>query len=165
MTPAALAAIHAAAMEVPAPWSEKDFADLLADPAVFLSLPIIGPEISRGARGGRQRVRHWFDEPLATPLAFALGRTVLDEAELLTIAVHPDARRQGLGAETLATFEAAALGRGATRAFLEVAATNAPARGLYARAGWSGDGVRQAYYRTGAGRIDAVLMSKTLAPA
>ncbi|AZQ69787.1 GNAT family N-acetyltransferase [Silicimonas algicola] len=139
-------------MEVPAPWSEKDFADLLADPAVFLAQPFIGPEISRGARG-------------AEPLAFALGRVALDEAELLTIAVHRDVRRRGLGAETLAAFEAAARGRSASRAFLEVAATNAPARALYARAGWSEDGVRRAYYRAASGRIDAILMSKTLAPA
>ncbi len=152
MTPAALAAIHAAAMEVPAPWSEKDFAELLAAPSVFLSLPFIGPQVSRGARG-------------AEPLAFALGRVILDEAELLTIAVHPDVQRQGYGAATLAAFEAAARGRAASRAFLEVAATNVPARALYARAGWSEDGLRRAYYRAEAGRIDAILMSKTLGPA
>ncbi len=96
---------------------------------------------------------------------FALGRVAADEAELLTIAVDPGHRLQGIGRACCAAFEAEAKSRGAVRAFLEVAATNEAARRLYLASGWIRNGRRQAYYRTSAGRADAILMSRCLADA
>ena len=96
---------------------------------------------------------------------FALGRIAADEAELLTIAVDPVHRRQGIGRTCCAAFETEAKSRGAVRAFLEVASTNETARRLYLASGWIGHGCRNAYYRTPAGRVDAVLMSKRLVAA
>jgi [ribosomal protein S18]-alanine N-acetyltransferase len=99
-----MAALHAAAMTTPPPWSEAEFAALLAAPGTF-------------AMGDAR--------------AFALGRVVLDEAELLTLATHPLNRRTGLARAALAAFESAARTRGAATALLEVAADNAPAIALY----------------------------------
>lgn len=94
---------------------------------------------------------------------FVMGRVILDEVELLTIAVDPQARRQGAGARLLAAFEAAAMGRGAKQAFLEVAAGNIAAQNLYLSGGWQVTGRRKAYYRRQNGQTeDALLLSKAL---
>lgn len=136
MDAAALARLHGRCFTLPPPWSEAAFAGLLAQPGVFLA---------------------------SEPAGFVLGRVILDEAELLTLAVAPEARRQGSGRRLLAAFEAEAAARGATRAYLEVAAGNAPARALYAGAGWQEAGVRRGYYR-GADRAsdDAVILARAL---
>ncbi|PKP68690.1 MAG: ribosomal-protein-alanine acetyltransferase [Alphaproteobacteria bacterium HGW-Alphaproteobacteria-4] len=131
MTPAALAMLHAACFTSPRPWSAAEFAGLMALPGVFL----LGD--SRG---------------------FVLGRAVAGEAELLTLAVTPALRRQGLGRALLAGFEAAAQAAGAEAAFLEVAAANAPARALYAGAGWREAGRRRGYYRLPGGSADDALV-------
>ena len=156
MTPETLAALHARCMNVPGPWSVRDFSDLLASPGVFLAMP---PPDRRALRGqGPEEAAERFR-------GFALGRIAADEAELLTIAVDPVHRRQGIGRTCCAAFETEAKSRGAVRAFLEVAATNETARRLYLASGWIGHGCRNAYYRTPTGRVDAVLMSKRLVAA
>jgi len=133
MTPAAMAMLHATCFTVPKPWSEADFESMLSLPGVFLQL----------APGG-----------------FLLGRTVLDEAELLTLAVDPARRRQGLGRGLVLRFGAAAIQRGAARGYLEVAADNAAAIALYRSAGWQESGRRKGYYRAHGGHgVDALLMS------
>ena len=164
MTPKELACIHAEAMTVPAPWGEKDFADLFATPGIFLTLtPSSGQKYPGGSVRGAKP-----PSPLATAKAaqhlkgFALGRIILDEAELLTLAIDPAHQRQGLGRCTLAEFEATARDKGAGLAHLEVAATNQAARTLYDSAGWTQTGTRPAYYKAHPSRIDAILMSKRL---
>ena len=133
MTPEALARIHAACFsEAPRPWSAEAFAALLASPLCHLA---------------------------AAGDGFALGRSAGGEAELLTLAVAPEARRRGLGDRLTAAFEAEAAARGAGAAFLEVALANAPARALYAARGWREAGRRRGYYGPGA---DAVVMRKDL---
>jgi ribosomal-protein-alanine N-acetyltransferase len=137
VTPEDLAALHAACFTTPRPWSAAEFAALGDSPGVFLC----GDETG-----------------------FALGRVIAGEAELLTLAVHPAARRRGLGRRWLDAFEAAARSRAAADAFLEVAADNAAALRLYQRAGYTVAGRRKAYYTPPAGpRIDALVMRKTLA--
>lgn len=102
----------------------------------------------------------------ASGRGFALGRVTLDEAELLTVAVDPAARRQGTARACLTGFEAEAARRGAARVFLEVARTNTAARALYVGAGYVEDGFRRGYYRCADGPpVDAVLMSKPLTDA
>jgi ribosomal-protein-alanine N-acetyltransferase len=138
LTPERLAALHAAAFVSPRPWSAAEFAELLGLPGVFL--------IVRGE-------------------AFAVGRAAAGEAELLTLAVPAAQRRQGRGRALVAAFEAAARARGAERAWLEVAADNAPARALYRAAGWTEAGRRRRYYaRPGGGAADALLMTRALVP-
>lgn len=138
MSPAELAAVHAASFETPRPWSADEFAALLTMPGAFL---------------------------VPDPAGFALGRVVLDEAELLTIAVAPAARRRGIGRRLLDGFETEARRRGALRAFLEVSAENPAALALYRAAGYGQDGTRRGYYRTADGRrVDAAIFSKALPP-
>lgn len=132
MTPEALAALHALCFTSPRPWSAREFADLLSAPGSFLA---------------------------TQPTGFVLGRAIADEAELLTIAVHPDHRGQGQGRALLRAFEQAARDRGARRAFLEVAADNRPARALYRRAGFAQAGQRPGYYRKPDGvAVDALIL-------
>lgn len=125
-------------MRRPRPWSAAEFAGLLELPGAFL--------VAEGA-------------------GFALGRVVLDEAELLTLAVAPEAQRRGLGARCLAGYEAEAAARGAALSHLEVAADNAAALALYRRAGYGESGRRRGYYaEPPAPPADALLMSKALGP-
>ena len=141
MTPDALAALHAAAFTEPRPWTASEFAALLAAPGVFLEA---GPD--------------------ALMLGRVLGPGPGAEAELLTLAVHPRARRRGIGARLLESFEQGAAARGADRAFLEVMATNAPARALYRAGGWMEAGRRPDYYRGPDGApVDALVLLKPLA--
>lgn len=137
MTPEALAAIHGAAFTNPRPWTAAEFASLLASPSVFLC---------------------------TLPHGLVMGRVILDESELLTIAVHSQAQGRGLGAGLLALFEAESLSRGAATGFLEVSAANPVAQRLYARAGWRETGRRRCYYRDVSGApCDAILMARTFA--
>ena len=92
-----------------------------------------------------------------------LGRAVAGEAELLTLAVAPDRQRSGIGGRLVAAFLAEARARGAVQAFLEVAADNAAAIGLYRRAGFAEVGRRRGYYAGANGaRIDALVFAQGL---
>ena len=77
---------------------------------------------------------------------FALLRAIADEAELLLLAVDPDARQAGIGAALLEDFITLATARGARRLHLEVRDGN-PAIALYERFGFSLVGRRRDYYR------------------
>ena len=92
--------------------------------------------------------------------AFALGRVIADEAELLTLACDPAYRRKGLGRARLAGFEAEARARGAVTAFLEVAADNLPAHALYEAADYAEVARRAGYYALGT--VDALILRKAL---
>ncbi|MHA7850628.1 GNAT family N-acetyltransferase [Roseovarius sp.] len=100
---------------------------------------------------------------MGEPRAFALGRVIADEAELLTLATDPASRRQGLGRACLAAFEDEARRRGAVQAFLEVAETNGAAVALYLAAGYQQSARREGYYRLDDGRrADALILTKKL---
>jgi ribosomal-protein-alanine N-acetyltransferase len=88
-----------------------------------------------------------------------LIRVAADEAEILTLAVAPEARRTGLGRALLDAACEAARAAGAVRLFLEVSATNQAARALYDAAGFQQIGRRRRYYADGS---DALTMSLTL---
>ena len=93
------------------------------------------------------------DAPAA---GFALSRGVVDEEELLLIAVLPGLRGRGIGATLLRRFMAEARVRGATRLFLEMREGN-PAESLYRRHGFTPVGRRRNYYRRGTGgALDAI---------
>lgn len=135
---AALAATHRAAFAGGETWDEPAIAALLASPGVMLA--------------GDAR-------------AFALARLVMDEAEILTLATHPAQRRRGLARAVLAMLESRLAKAGAVVVFLEVDTANAPARALYAGAGYGVAGVRRGYYRRTRGTTgDALLLRKQLAP-
>lgn len=137
MTPDALAALHARCFTTPRPWTPAEFAGFLADPLAFL--------LVEGDAG------------------FLLGRAIAGEAELLTLAVAPEARQRGLGRRLVSRFLYQARLRGAGTAFLEVAADNAPAQALYASAGFSQAGRRRGYYRDPKGvAVDALVLRRVL---
>lgn len=132
MNPAALAHLHAACFTRPRPWSATEFADLLGAPTTRL---------------------------FESPNGFLLARIIADEAELLTLAVSPAARRSGQGATLVGRFLADAAATGAKTAFLEVAADNLAALSLYRRTGWIEAGRRRNYYAPG---LDALVLRHDL---
>lgn len=94
---------------------------------------------------------------------FSLTRRVVDEAELMLVAVLPSARGCGLGRRLVEGAIHKARQRGARRMFLEVRDGNAPALRLYESLGFSAAGRRQNYYMGAAGeRFDAITMRRDL---
>lgn len=84
---------------------------------------------------------------------------VLDESELLEIAVQPTMQGRGYGKALLAQAIALARRNGAVRMFLEVRESNARARKMYTSFGFEETGRRKNYYPTENGREDAILMT------
>lgn len=145
MTPShagVLAALHKEAFADG--WDEHAFASALAQPGAF------GFIVTQGDG--------------AEPLGFALLRAVVfagggGEAEVLTLATRPGARRQGVARRALTAALAKAHAAGVDRVYLEVAADNVAARALYAGLGFRVVGRRQGYYvRANAASVDALVM-------
>lgn len=112
--------------------------------------------------GERAWPRHEMAELLASPgvvglllqradseIGFAVCRMAADEAELLTLAVSPGARRLGAGRTLLRAVIDLVRAGNARRLFLEVGDDNLAARSLYERMGFETVGRRTAYYRRG----------------
>ncbi|RED17536.1 ribosomal protein S18-alanine N-acetyltransferase [Parasphingopyxis lamellibrachiae] len=96
------------------------------------------------------------------PTGFALSRMIVDEAELLLIAVRPAYRGKGIGAGLLQQVCETAAAKGAKRLHLEVRDGNAAAN-LYQASGFQTIGRRKNYYRGGNGeRFDAITLSLQL---
>lgn len=132
MTPAALAQTHAAAFTDQRPWSADEFASLMSQTGVILC---------------------------GDAKSFVLGRVIVDEAEVLTVATHPDHQRNGLAKTALARFLTLAQNKGAARVFLEVAETNDPAKALYLKSNFSIIANRPHYYTIkGGSKIGADIM-------
>lgn len=121
------------------PWSVAEIAKLMENPAVFAIVS-----------------RH------AEPQGFVMAWAAAGDAELLTVAVIPEARRKGVGASLVSAAGVTALVRGAASMHLEVAEDNAAARALYAKLGYEEAGRRHAYYAGEGGFVDAIVMKRTL---
>jgi ribosomal-protein-alanine N-acetyltransferase len=130
---AALAAIHAAAFPAGEAWGADAIALQVALPGAFGLID---------ERGG-----------------MLLARVAADEAEVLTLAVLPMARRQGIASALLHAALAEVKVRGGGAAFLEVATVNSAARALYARFGFVEVGRRRRYY---ADSSDAIVLRLSL---
>jgi len=128
--PATLAALHATSF--PDAWNAKSIADLLAGPGVFA---------------------------FAADDGFVMVRVAAGEAEILTLAVVPEARGKGLGRALLQAAIRKARTLDAATMFLEVGADNPAARALYASLGFTKVGDRKGYYQ---GR-DALVLRLPLA--
>ncbi len=128
-----MAALHAVSFETA--WSEESF-------RTFLDLPTTVGFINEAG--------------------FILCTVVADEAEILTLCVHPDCRRQGIATALLQKMEAYLKERHVSRFFLDVRASNLPAIGLYTRNGFTQMNRRVAYYETENGREDALVLKKEL---
>ena len=112
------------------PWSASDFADLKKS----------GCEIIVSQNG------------------FAVWRNVADEAEIITIGVAPDARRNGIASAMLVIIEKNIKNQGVKKIFLEVASNNIAGKKLYENNGYKVVGTRPKYYDG----IDAILMTKEI---
>ena len=127
-----MARLHHACFAQHRAWPAREIADLLMNPHNFV---------------------------LTRENGFLIGAAVAGEAEILTLAVSPATRRQGIGRALVAEFLDIARQKGAERAFLEVEAGNAPAIALYAGCGFSQIGLRRAYYQGPDGqRADALIL-------
>jgi ribosomal-protein-alanine N-acetyltransferase len=132
---AAMAAIHAEAFPKGQTWGPDAIALQLGLPGTFGLI---------AAEGG-----------------MVLARTAADEAEILTLAVAPSARRCGLGRALLDAARREASRRGARAMFLEVSGGNHAAQALYAAADFAEVGRRSRYYTDG---TDALILRAALSP-
>lgn len=112
------------------PWSADDFRDLKQS----------GCEIIMSENG------------------FIVYRIVLDEAEIITIGVNPEKRRQGIASAMIGIVEKTIKNQGVKKIFLEVAANNISGQKLYENYGFRTVGLRPKYYDG----VDAILMSKDI---
>ncbi len=125
-------------------WDRQAFAELLAMPGAF------GLMAEPASEPGCE-----------APVGLLLVRVAADEAEIVTLAVLPDWRRQGVGFKLMQKGESEAASRGAQRLFLEVAEDNFAARNLYFSLGFAGVGRRAGYYARGSlGNAAAIVMAK-----
>ncbi len=106
------------------PWSEASVASELDNP---LSLWLV----ARDAAG---------------LLGYVGSQSVPDEADMMNLAVRPDARRQGVAQALLQALEAALRENGIRSLTLEVRAGNESAIRLYTQAGFRQVGLRKNYY-------------------
>ena len=107
------------------PWSESSVASELNNP---LSLWLIAEE--DGALCG-----------------YVGSQTVLDETDMMNIAVRPDCRRKGIAAALISELVGQLKERGSHILRLEVRESNAPAIALYESLGFAQLGLRKNYYR------------------
>ena len=91
-------------------------------------------------------------------VGYLLATIILDEAEILSIAVSSDHQKCGRGAGLLGYFLAYIDAQDVKTAFLEVAADNVPALTLYHRHGFAEFGRRPSYYKRSDGDCDAIMM-------
>ena len=107
------------------PWSEASITSELENP---LSLWLIAEE--NGAVCG-----------------YVGSQTVLDETDMMNIAVHPDCRRKGIAAALITELVSRLKARGSRILRLEVRESNLPAIALYKAMGFTQLGLRKNYYR------------------
>ena len=92
-----------------------------------------------------------------TIVGYAGLLVVLDEGYITNVAVRPEYRRQGIAGELLAVFRRFAESNNMAFLTLEVRNSNASARALYTKHGFSEVGVRKNYYDHP--KEDAIIMT------
>ena len=104
-----------------------------------------------------------FSRPCEKIVGFVLCRSSGQEGEILSLAVAPGLRRNGLGGALLEAAMAQALKQDIEALFLEVAEDNEAARRLYQKFGFATVGRRPNYYRRRYGpSVDALTLRRTL---
>lgn len=117
------------------PWSLKQFQQSLDDSEVLVSAGKI--------------------------IGFSVVASILNEAEIHNVAVHPDHQGLGLGS-VLLDHVITHLPEATTQLNLEVRASNFRAIRLYLQKDFIQVGERRDYYKTEYGREDALLMSRPI---
>ena len=131
------------------PWSANQWQDFCARPEV----------VGFGATGS--------DEVSSSLEAVLIAQLLDQEAEIITLAVHPEKRRKGLArclieelTKTLANNPGP--NKLTQRILLEVAESSFPARQLYESMGFQVFQRRTGYYNDSSGNADALLMEKRM---
>ena len=133
---AELAEIHNKAFTKGRSWSAIEFGGLLQHPGVCV---------------------------ISQSECFVMGRLVLDELEILTVACAPSHQNLGYARAVVVKLLDKAACNGGLLGFLEVAADNMPAISLYKSLGFVQVGLREGYYkRSDDGYFDALVFSKKL---
>lgn len=127
-----LAKLHALCFDEP--WSEDNFRKILDLPTTF---------------------------GLGDAFGFVLCADLGEDLEILTLAVHPDKRRNGVASRLLEQLQQMAFDQSKHHIFLEVRATNEPAIQLYKKHGFIQTGVRPNYYHEKGGTFDALCLTWT----
>ena len=120
------------------PWSENSIASELKNP---LSLWLVAEEEG-------------------CVLGYIGSQTVMGEADMMNVAVHPDHRRQGVAEALVTALMQALRGADATILTLEVRISNEPAKAMYEKLGFQQIGCRKNYYRHP--KEDALILRKEL---
>jgi ribosomal-protein-alanine N-acetyltransferase len=110
----------------------------------------------------RVRYHCWVCERGDELVGHAVMSVAVGEAHVLNLCVDPDQQRQGIGRRLLHRLMRVARDRQADTLFLEVRASNFPARQLYEGEGFAEIGERRGYYPAHGGREDALLYAKPL---
>jgi ribosomal-protein-alanine N-acetyltransferase len=119
-----------------APWSENSISSELTNPLSCWLVALDGDRVA----------------------GYVGSQTVLDESDMMNIAVDPQYRRQGI-AQALVEELVKCLARKGSRCLtLEVRASNAGAIALYGKLGFVQVGLRKNYYRNP--REDAMILRK-----
>jgi ribosomal-protein-alanine N-acetyltransferase len=123
------------------PWSRGNFIDSLA--SNYLAEVMTGDDIGL--------------------VAYFVAMTGVDELHLLNLTVATAWQGQGYGSAMLRAVQGQAAALGLSSLWLEVRQSNARARALYRRRGFTEVGVRKGYYPAALQREDAVVMTLPVA--
>jgi ribosomal-protein-alanine acetyltransferase len=128
-----------------------------------LAIQVGLPQISQWSAAdydlaSRQGTAGWVAEAEGKLAGFVVVRQVADEAEILNLAVHVFNRRDGIGTLLLGAAIDWVAGRGTTRVYLEVRASNRVALKFYEHHRFLAVGRRAKYY---ASPIDDALVLAT----
>ena len=118
------------------PWSERSIASELDNKLAFWLVAMEGENVA----------------------GYIGSQTVIDETDMMNVAVHPDFRRQGIAEVLVNTLVENLKKMGSHCLTLEVRASNAPAISLYEKLGFHEIGRRKNYYRNP--REDALILRK-----
>jgi [ribosomal protein S18]-alanine N-acetyltransferase len=97
-------------------------------------------------------------------IGFVISKIILDECELLNIAITAAQRRKGHGQMLLQHVIDHAITKYVRKIFLEVRSSNQSAIALYKKMGFIKINERKNYYPAKEGREDAVIMIKEISP-
>ena len=120
------------------PWSENSIASELKNPLSFWLVALDGERIA----------------------GYVGSQTVMDESDMMNVAVHPDYRKQGIATALIVGLVEELRKRGSRCLTLEVRASNETAISVYSKLDFQEVGRRKNYYRNP--REDALILRKDL---
>ena len=120
------------------PWSEKSIASELENKLAFWLVAVEDDQV----------------------VGYIGSQTVMDESDMMNVAVHPDHRRKGVAEMLILQLMQDLKQRENLNLSLEVRASNMPAITLYEKLGFAQAGRRPNYYRNP--KEDAIILRKML---